>query len=89
MRPYCFQGGVGKSTLTRELAATMSKLGYNVGIIDCDPQCNITSFLLGGQQLNWREEPAGPVAIEDVVALPVPVRVPQVGHWMRIKAAME
>ena len=35
---------MGKTLLTRELAACLSKAGKNVGVIDCDPQCNLTTF---------------------------------------------
>lgn len=41
---YNYKGGVGKTLLTRELAACLSKAGKNVGVIDCDPQCNLTTF---------------------------------------------
>ena len=47
---YNYKGGVAKTTITRELAATMAKMGYRVGIIDCDPQCNLTTFFLGSAE---------------------------------------
>jgi cellulose biosynthesis protein BcsQ len=52
---YNYKGGVGKSTLTLNLAAEYSryfdaggKIGgrNNVLVVDCDPQCNTSSFLL-------------------------------------------
>ena len=43
---YNYKGGVGKSTLTINLAATFANRGYKTLIIDCDPQCNTTTFFL-------------------------------------------
>lgn len=37
------KGGVGKTTITRELAACCALRGFQTLIIDCDPQGNITS----------------------------------------------
>jgi chromosome partitioning protein len=37
------KGGVGKTTLTRELAACCALRGYQTLAIDCDPQGNLTS----------------------------------------------
>ena len=42
------KGGVGKTTLTGNIAAYFSlEMKKKVLIIDCDPQCNITQFVLG------------------------------------------
>jgi cellulose biosynthesis protein BcsQ len=38
------KGGVGKTTLTVNIADAMADLGKTVLIADADPQCNITSF---------------------------------------------
>ena len=37
------KGGVGKSTITRELSACCALRGYQVLAIDCDPQANLTT----------------------------------------------
>jgi len=37
------KGGVGKTTLTRELSACCALRGYQVLAVDCDPQGNLTS----------------------------------------------
>jgi cellulose biosynthesis protein BcsQ len=42
------KGGVGKTTLTGNIAAYLSlEKKKRVLVIDCDPQCNITQFILG------------------------------------------
>lgn len=41
------KGGVGKTTLTFNCAVEFSKKGYKVGLIDLDPQCNLTLQTLG------------------------------------------
>jgi chromosome partitioning protein len=36
------KGGVGKTTLTREVGITLSELGMRVLLVDCDPQGNLS-----------------------------------------------
>lgn len=43
------KGGVGKTTLTMNLAATLAESGSNVLLVDTDPQCNLTSYLIDEQ----------------------------------------
>lgn len=40
------KGGVGKTTLTINLAYALSRLGRRIVLVDSDPQCNLTSYLV-------------------------------------------
>lgn len=40
------KGGVGKTTLTMNLASTLADMGRRVLVVDTDPQCNLTSYLI-------------------------------------------
>ena len=40
------KGGVGKTTLTVNIAAAIAELGKTVLLVDSDPQCNLTSYLV-------------------------------------------
>lgn len=46
------KGGVGKTTLTVNIADALADLGLRVMLIDADPQCNLTSFYLDEKQLD-------------------------------------
>ena len=41
------KGGVGKSSITVNLAAISASEGYKTLVLDLDPQCNATQYLLG------------------------------------------
>lgn len=43
---YNHKGGVGKTTLTVNIAAALAKAGKRVLLVDSDPQCNLTSYLV-------------------------------------------
>jgi len=43
---YNHKGGVGKTTLTVNIAAALAEMGKSVLLVDSDPQCNLTSYLL-------------------------------------------
>src|SRR5438309_358984 len=40
------KGGVGKTTLTVNIAAALASFGKRVLLVDSDPQCNLTSYLV-------------------------------------------
>lgn len=40
------KGGVGKTTLTVNIAGALGDLGKKVLLVDSDPQCNLTSYLI-------------------------------------------
>jgi cellulose biosynthesis protein BcsQ len=43
------KGGVGKTTLTMNVGAALVELGRRVLLVDSDPQCNLTSYLVDAE----------------------------------------
>lgn len=67
------KGGIGKSTLTSNLAAALAALGKKVIQIGCDPKADSTINLLGGRPLQsvmgyMREFDAEPSSLEEISA---------------------
>ena len=65
------KGGIGKSTVTSNLAAAFASLGKRVIQIGCDPKADSTINLLGGEPLKpvmnyLREHDADPESIEEI-----------------------
>ncbi|MDD6381409.1 MAG: nitrogenase iron protein NifH [Lachnospiraceae bacterium] len=67
------KGGIGKSTMTSNLAAAFSFLGKKVIQIGCDPKADSTMNLLGGKPLtpvmDLLRDDHDPESIEDVSAI--------------------
>ena len=65
------KGGIGKSTVTSNLAAAFATMGKKVIQIGCDPKADSTMNLLGGEPLRpvmnyMREEDEKPEKLEDI-----------------------
>jgi chromosome partitioning protein len=63
------KGGVGKTTLTRELGIYLSSLGHKLLFVDCDPQGNLSKSLLeqsdGGLYEGLQGGELHPVALDE------------------------
>src|SRR5262249_25025492 len=60
---YNHKGGVGKTTLSVNIAVALADQGKSVLLVDSDPQCNLTSYLLSDDLvddlLEKSEQPGG------------------------------
>jgi cellulose biosynthesis protein BcsQ len=46
------KGGVGKTTLTFNIATQLAVMGKRVLLVDADPQCNLTAYVIDGEVLD-------------------------------------
>ncbi|HWI66338.1 MAG TPA: Mrp/NBP35 family ATP-binding protein, partial [Symbiobacteriaceae bacterium] len=63
------KGGVGKSTVTANLAATFAQRGLRVGLLDADLSGPSQPFLFGLSGARMREGPDGLIPVEPAVGL--------------------
>ena len=60
---FSHKGGIGKTMLTANIAFALAQSGRSVLLVDSDPQCNLTSYLLSDDDvdelLNTSNEPTG------------------------------
>jgi len=57
---FNFKGGVGKTTVAINVAGMLAGMKKRVLVIDCDPQCNLTSFFIPPTDGDGPDGTAGP-----------------------------
>ena len=67
------KGGVGKTTLTRELGIYLASIGHRILLVDCDPQGNLTKSLIedndGGLYDALTSESSPPLKLDEQLSL--------------------
>ena len=67
------KGGIGKSTTTSNLSMALSRMGYRVMQVGCDPKADSTGSLCGGKKiltvLDAIRDKGNQVTLEDIVTV--------------------
>ena len=67
------KGGVSKTTTTFNLGWTLAELGIKTLIVDTDPQCNLTTYVLGLQENQSIEDFYSKKENEDIYSILQPI----------------
>ncbi|MFA6174765.1 MAG: ParA family protein [Kiritimatiellales bacterium] len=76
------KGGVGKTTLTYNISSVLAEMKKNVLIVDSDPQCNLTAYVIDNEVLDdlldYSDSPSGATvwsAVKPIVDATGPVKI--------------